>query len=164
LGETIVKSAALPYPNNPLDESHNWYCDKWTTKGILFDGMSCQASEFPLGGQRTLKTSQDAELIKPISEMLEYLSSNNDLKNGYHLADVLMCSCFVSGEKNLHTDFQKRKKQITDNRCSKETLSTQLKDNIETCNAISRLSRALLEKAVDVKRVVYRSVRCLYLH
>jgi len=101
---------------------------------------------------------QAAELIKPISEMLDYLCGNIGLKNGYHLADVLMCSCFVSGDKNLHTNFQQRTKQITENKCSKTMLSMQLTEDVETYNAISRLSRAASEKAVDVKRIVYSGV------
>ena len=158
LGETIVKNAALPYLNNPLNKRLNWYYDKRTTKGISFDGMSCQASKYPLGQPGTPQRPQVVELIKPISKMLDYLSSSNELKDGYHLADVLMCSCFVSGDKNLHTNFQQRTKIITEKKCSKEMLTTQLTEDIETYNAISRLSRASLEKAVDVKRVVYRSV------
>jgi len=37
--------------------------------------------------------------------MLEYLSSEADLKNGYHLADILTKSCFVFGNEQIFQQF-----------------------------------------------------------
>jgi len=120
---------------------------------LLMEWLS-KLPSFRWEDQALRKKQHAAELIKPISEMLDYLSRYIDLKDGYHLADVLMCSCFVSGDKNLHKIFQQRTKQITENKYSKEMLSMQLIDGIETFNVISRLSRTSSSKAVDVKRAV----------
>jgi len=158
LGETIVKCAALPYLNNDISKHFYWFYDISTTKGISFDGMSCQASKSPLGRPETPEKPWKLELIKPISKMLEFLSSVEDSKNGYHLADILMSTCFVSGNEKLHEDFQKGVKRKTDTCTSKDLLRNQLKDDIENFNAITRLSQASREKTFDIKRVIYRSV------
>jgi len=120
---------------------------------LLMEWLS-KLPSFRWEDQALRKKPHAVELIKPISEMVDYLSRYTDLKDGYHLADVLMCFCFVSGDKNLHKIFQQRTKQITENKYSKEMLSMQLIDGIETFNVISRLSRTSSNKAVDVKRAV----------
>ena len=75
----------------------DWYFDAHTPRGISFDGMMPHASKFPLGRVQLTKDKPfETELIKPISKMLEYLGSEADLKNGYHLADILTKTCFVS--------------------------------------------------------------------
>ena len=66
----------------------DWFYDAITTRGVSFDGMVPHACKFPLG--RKLQTKNKpftTELIKPVSEILKYLSSEARLKNGYHLAD-----------------------------------------------------------------------------
>ena len=44
-------------------------------------------------------------LIKPVKKMLEYLGSEESLKNGYHLRDILPDTCFVYGDQTLHDQF-----------------------------------------------------------
>ena len=69
--------------------------------------MMPHACKFLLG--RTKQTAAkpfETELIKPVSKMLDYLSSEADLKNGYHLADILTKTCFVFGNEDIFTLFQ----------------------------------------------------------
>ena len=66
--------------------------------------MPCK---FPLGRQQQTKNKPfTTELIKPVSEMLEYLTSDTDLKNGYHLADILTKTCFVYGNQIIFEQFK----------------------------------------------------------
>ena len=48
------------------------------------------ACKFLLGKQTLTKTKPwKTELIKPVDEMLQYLQSEENFKNGYHLGDIL---------------------------------------------------------------------------
>ena len=54
------------------------------------------ACKFPLGrAKHTNSKLFTTVLIKPASEMLKYLSSEENLKNVYHLSDILTSTCFV---------------------------------------------------------------------
>jgi len=75
--------------------------DSIAKRGISFDGMMPHASKFPLGREKTEKKPWNAELIKTVSEMLKYLKSEVNIKNGYHLSDILTISCFVYGDRTL---------------------------------------------------------------
>ena len=63
--------------------------DTITPRSISFDGLMPHACKMPLGpSQITVNKPFKTELIKPVSEMLECLSSEANLKNGYHLANI----------------------------------------------------------------------------
>jgi len=102
LQETIIPSLNIKSLNDEYSSLGNWYFDAHTPRGISFDGMMIHACKFPLGRTEITKAKNfTTELIKPINEMLNYLSSEEDLKNGYHLADILTRTCFVFGNKIL---------------------------------------------------------------
>ena len=95
--EAIVPSLNIKSLNNKESELGNWFFDDHTPRGISFDGMMPHACKFPL--ERTQHTPDKpfkTELIKPVSEMLRYLTFE-DLKNQHHLADILTNTCFVFG-------------------------------------------------------------------
>jgi len=103
--ESIIPSLNISSLNDKNSSLGDWYFDA-TTRGISFDGMMPHACKFPLGRQQHTKNKQfKTELIKPVSEMLDYLSSEADLKNGYHLADILTKTCFVFGSEKLFQQF-----------------------------------------------------------
>jgi len=106
LQETIIPSLHIPSLNSEESPLGNWYYDAITPRGISFDGMMPHATKYPLGRQEhTNNKLFTTELIKPVNEMLQYLSSESDLKHGYHLADILTKTCFVFGNEDIHKQF-----------------------------------------------------------
>ncbi|XP_078490976.1 uncharacterized protein LOC144747085 [Ciona intestinalis] len=106
LGETIIPAVAIPTLNG---EKGDWFFDSITPRGISFDGMMPHASKMPLGRQQHTETKPwKTELIKPVVEMLKYLDSEVDMKQGYHLADILSKTCYVAGDQSLYKDFKQR--------------------------------------------------------
>ena len=102
LQETIIPSLNVNSLNDKNCRLGNWYYDAITPRGISFDGFMQHACKFPLGRtQHTKLKPFTTELIKPVNKMLEYLSSEANLKNGYHLADILTKTCFVFGNKDI---------------------------------------------------------------
>ena len=110
LRETILPSVSIYCLNNKDFELGDWFYDAFTTRGISFDGMmphACKFPKFPLGRQEFTKDKRwKTELIKPVSEMLKYQTKEEDLKNGYHLKDILTKVCFVYGDKNIFHNFE----------------------------------------------------------
>ena len=98
LQESVVPSLNI--------KSLSWCFDAHTPRGVSFDGMMPHACTFPLGRfEITEKKPFVTELIKPVSEMLKYLSFEADLKNGYHLADILTKTCLVFGNEDIFNQF-----------------------------------------------------------
>ena len=105
-GETVLRFLAIPCLNNTHDKTKNWFYDEYTPCGICPDGFAPAASKNPLGRQTpTSKKPWTTELIKTVSDVVKYLESDEDLKNGYHLSDILMHTCFIFGERNVFIDF-----------------------------------------------------------
>ena len=160
-GETIIPSVAIPSLNNFLKKGGNWFFDAHTPRGMCFDGLMPYASKTPLGRQMKTPSKQwKTELIKPVSEMIKYLSSEEDIKNGYHLADILTTTCFVSGDLKLWEWYQQRvsenQKQNPDFVISKQNLD-QLEDDLKAFSVLGNLSTAHSSKALRTKQMVYRS-------
>ncbi|XP_078489311.1 uncharacterized protein LOC144746200 [Ciona intestinalis] len=105
-GETIIPSVAISCLNNFEVKEGDWFYDAITPSGISFDGLMPHACKTALGRQKpTNKKNWTTELIKPVSQMLNYLTTEQDLKNGYHLADVLTTTCFVHGDEKVYKEF-----------------------------------------------------------
>jgi len=47
-------------------------------------------------------TNRSTELIRSVRGMLDYLEPNEMHRNGYHLAEVLTQSRYISGNQNIH--------------------------------------------------------------
>ena len=123
LGETVLRFLAIPCLNNPHDKTKIWLYDEYTPCGICPDGFAPAASKNPLRRQTpTSKKPWTTELIKTVSDMVKYLDSDEDLKNGYHLADILMLTCFVFGEKKVFLEFGLLYSEMSNNVC--QLLST----------------------------------------
>ena len=157
LGETIVPCAALPHLNSSCDKDYDWFYDDFTKRGITIDGMFPHASKFPLGRSGTSAKPWKTELIKPVTRMLKYLSGNESLKNGYHLSDILTCTCFVSGDESIYEKFQTGVKKVMGKPSSKLFLQEQLKIDLQAFSAINNLDSVLKKEKWNVKRVVYRT-------
>ena len=162
LQETIVPSVDIDcFKTSETGKKESWFYDKITTRGISFDGMMPHACKFPLG-QKVLSDENkqyETELIKPVDEMLKYLASQTDLKNGYHLKDILTKVCYVGGDKNIFESFQSKVYQILDNQ-DQEEKNKEIKNTlIEDLDNFATRSNFLkhTSKSFNIKKDLYRS-------
>jgi len=154
LGETIIPSICLPFINNPLKKSFNWFFDANTIRGISFDGMMPHACKFPLGREETKMKFWKTELIQPISEMLKYLATNDQSRRDYRLADMLKTTCFVAGDKEIYQTFQQNVRFCKIDMAAWQSLVSK---DIKTFNPFKTLPNMLHTAKWNLKRVVYRS-------
>ena len=162
LQETILPSVSIYSLNNDLSNFGNWFYDGFTPRGISFDGMMVHASKFPLGRLELTKNKPwKTELIKPVDEMLSYLSSEENLKNGYRLSDVLTKTCFVYKDKDIFDQFQqgvfRKVKSDVENGTAFEDIKRELSEDLANFSARISISKLKTEDQLNVKRVVYRS-------
>ena len=161
LQETIIPSIDVFHLNNELSWYGNWFYDNITTRGISFDGMMLHACKFPLGRQHLTKNKPwKTELIKPVDEMLNYLNSEEDVKNGYHLKDILTKTCFVYKSKSLF-DYFSTKVSNTLEQYSKDErvqqVKKQVQEDLENFFTGSNISKLKTKNTINVKKDVYRS-------
>ena len=101
MGETILPSVNIPSLNDSNTKNGDWFYDAHTKRGISLDGMMPHACKSPLGRPATKNKPFPMELIKTVSEMANLVTKEEDLKNGYHLADILTNTCFVDGSEEI---------------------------------------------------------------
>jgi len=159
--ESIIPSLNIRTLNNDDSTLKDWYYDAVTPRGISFDGMMPHACKFPLGRLKHTKIKKfSTELIKPVSKMLEYLNSEEDLKNGYHLADILTNTCYVFGNKNI---FEQFKDGVISNRRRKTqtniitNVQQQVKEDLNNFSTRFRLTKIMSQDTINIKQFVYRS-------
>ena len=163
LGETVLPSVAIPSLNDFSKVNGDWFYDAYTTCGVSFDGMMPWACKTPLGRQSfTNKKKFKLELIQPVSKMLHYLHSDEDLKNGYHLAEMLTKTCFVYGSEDLHKDFLKGVNETLNQQKKKRQsvleFSKQIQKDLISFDMIKSLNSIWWQKSkFNLKRVLYRS-------
>ena len=162
LKETIVPSVDIEsFKTSENGKSECWFYDRITTRGISFDGMMPHACKFPLGSKVLSNETKnyETELIKPVDEMLKYLTSHQDLKNGYHLRDILTKVCYVGGEKNIFDNFQTKVYKLLDNQSQDEKQQEIKKMLIEDLDNFATRSNFLnhTSKSFNIKKDLYRS-------
>ena len=161
LQETIVPSLNIASFNGTESSLGDWFYDDVTPRGISFDGMMPHACKFPLGRQQHTEYIQfTTELIKPVSEMLEYLSSDADLKNGYHLADILTKTCFVFGNEDIFKQFAEGARNYHATKSQTDTINDitqQVKQDLNNFLTRFRLSNLKSQHTINIKQLVYRS-------
>ena len=160
--ETIIPSLNVKSLIGKISEHENtFYYDAVTPRGISFDGMMPHACKFPLGRTACTKTKQfTTELIKPINEMLKYLSSEADLKNGYHLADILTKTCFVFGNEIIFQEFVNGAQRYQDKSSLADIIDNvqiQVKDDLNKFSTRFRLTHLNSQDSINIKQLVYRS-------
>ena len=161
LQETIIPSLNIGYLNTNTNSLGKRYYDAITPRGISFDGLMPHACKFPLGRtQHTQKKTFTTELIKPVSEMLEYLSYEANLKNGYHLMEILTKTCFVFGNESIFKTFSNGVQTYLSNK-SKTTIlndiQQQVKEDLNKFSIRSQLSKLKSNDKINIKTLVYRS-------
>ena len=161
LQETIIPSLSILSLNNPQAEGGNWFFDAHTPRGVSFDGMMVHACKFPLGRQeKTQKKPWTTELIKPVSEMLQYLNSEEDLKNGYHLSDILTKTCFVFGNVEVYKQFATGIEKILNEKTNDERIEEVkhlVRDDLDQFSTRFRLARFSSSNSINIKQLMYRS-------
>ena len=159
--ETIVPSLNIASLNGKLSILGDWFYDDVTPRGISFDGMMPHACKFPLGRQKHTENKQfTTELIKPVGEMLEYLTSDADLKHGYHLADILTKTCFVFGNENIFKQFAEGARNYCDTKPQTDIINDikkQVKQDLNNFSTRFRLSKFKEQHTINIKQLVYRS-------
>ena len=156
--ETILPSVMI-YSLNDHPKFGNWFFDAVTPSGISFDGMMPHACKFPLGRQTpTKKKPWKTELIKPVDEMLQYLQSGENLKNGYHLSDILTKVCFVHGDHSVYTEFESGVKTIIENQAEDnfQQLRRQVAEDLQNFATSLHVQKKPCDN-INVKKDVYRS-------
>ena len=159
LGETILPSVAISSLNDYTQKSENWFFDAHTKRGISFDGMMPHASKSPLGRQPTENKPWTIELIQPTSVMVNYSTQESDLKNGYHLADILSNTCFVDGSRENYRIFEKAvRKILTEKRgIDKQEITKMIKDDMQKHSTKLGISSTIDKNSYNVKQFAYRS-------
>ena len=159
--ETFVPSLNIYSLNDKTSALGDWYYDAVTPRGISFDGMMPHACKFPLGRQQhTTNKAFTTELIKPVSEMLEYLRSEVDLKHGYHLADILTKTCFVFGNEDIYNQFLNGANKYSDIKSQTDNIfhiKQQVKDDLDNFSTRFRLTNLKSQDKINIKQLVYRS-------
>jgi len=92
--------------------------------------------------------------------MVKYLDVKEDLKNGYHLADILTKTCFVEGYQDIYKLFCE--KVIETQRKQSETIHNQamnqLKADLTAFNITKHMKTYKTSKFLNIKRAIYRSI------
>ena len=159
--ETIIPSLHITSLNNESSDLKDWFYDSITPQGVSFDGMMPHACKFPLGRQEhTSSKLFSTELIKPVKQMLNYLSFEADLKNGYHLADILTRTCFVCGNEKIFEQFFAGYQNYLKMKSETEIINDvtqQVKDDLNSFSTRSLLTKLMLKNKLNIKKLVYRS-------
>ena len=118
------------------------------------------ACKFPLGSQQLSKRKR-FELINSVSEMLKYLSSEQSLKTGYHLSDILTKSCFVYKNTKVFAAFEREVFNFLQKSSEADRLKEVTSQVVEDlAKFATRLVFSLAERnqPINIKHVVYRSI------
>ena len=98
--------------------------------------------------------------------MIKYLSSEADLKNGYHLADIFTKTCFVFGDENIFRQFETTVKEHLNGKSKLERIDEikqQVKYDLKKFIARFRMVTLQSQETIYIKQSVYRSTT-LFIH
>ena len=157
--ETIIPVLHIPSLNDKDSKLGDWFFDSHT-RGISLDGMMPHASKYPLGRGPTKNKPWIVELIKPLNEMLKYLSSKSDLKEGYHLSDLLTKTCFVYGSREMYNQFVEGIKthlRLKTHQEAREEIAKLVKDDMNKFSTRLCLAKLRNNDTINIKQMVYRS-------
>ncbi|XP_077965746.1 uncharacterized protein LOC144411911 [Styela clava] len=118
-GETLIRSVGVKSINDLYSENQtqNWFYDTFTPRGVAFDGRVPHSCNTPLGKQEPSRYRKHiVELIQPVSKMVSYLTSEEHIKNGYYLKDILVRTHFVQGFYEVYDQFKKQSRTFLQNK------------------------------------------------
>ena len=159
LRETPLHSVAIPSLNGSNEDFGNWFLDTFTKRGISFDSMMPYASKNPLGKQPTKNKPFTNELIKPVSEMVEYLTQEQDVKNGYQLSDILTYTCLITGSEDVYSDFKAKREDVLRSAkvYNKKEVKDMIKKDMQIHSTKLGISSTIENDSYNVKKLAYRS-------
>ena len=159
--ETIIPSLNIKTLNELDSPLGDWYVDIHTPRGVGFDSMMPYACKVSMEITKQLpKKSLTTELIKPVNEMLNYLSSEANIKHGYSLANILTKTCFVCGSKELFQQFEDGAKNYLNNQDKQdlvESVKKQVQEDLNNFSTRFRLAKLKPNEAISIKHFVYQS-------
>ena len=119
------------------------------------------ACKFPAGRQKPTKNKPwKTELIKPVTEMLEYLTEESRLKEGYHLNDILTKTCFIYGDAALFSKFHNEVMKSIDEQTNDErteSVKQQIIEDLENFATRTMLFQTYMQQDINIKKVLYLS-------
>ena len=163
LKETILTSLAIPSLNDFYGEANgeSWFFDYITPCGVSFDGMMPHACKFPAGRQKPTRNKPwKTKLIKPVTEMLDYLTEESRLKEGYHLNDILTKTCFIYGDETIFNKFHNEVIRSMNEQTSADRTKSaqkQIKEDLENFATRTTLFQIYMQQDINIKKVAYRS-------
>ena len=160
LQETIIPSVAISCLNDTLTPGGDWFWDSYTLQGISFDSLKPLASKVPLGRtQKTPNKPWTTELIKPVDDMVKYLDTDEDLKNGYKLADILTRTCYVEGDEMIYDEFcQKVALTLKQDQNNFSNTMKQVDEDFANFAMLKNFGAFLFSTNINIKRIIYRSI------
>ena len=156
INETYVPCLHIPAFNDIIN-NNDWFFDAITPSGIANDGMIPSSCITPLGRMEQTHFKQHLlEFINTVDGMASYLSSEEVLKNGYHVASVLKTSFSLYGNEELYKRFAEK---------SQENIGP-FEENFALCETYLEQSnvREMLRKASystpnnNMKNMIYRTM------
>ena len=92
--------------------------------------------------------------------MLEYLTEESRLKEGYRLNNILTKTCFVYGNKTIFNEFHNEvlmsMHEQTNNERT-ESVTQQIKKNLENFATRTTLFQMYIQQDINIKKVAHRS-------
>ena len=91
--------------------------------------------------------------------MVKYLEVDEDLKNGYKLADILSTTCYVDGDEMIHEEFcRKIALTMKQNQSNLSNVQQQLAEDLKNFDLIQNFQLLLVAPNANIKRIIYRSI------
>ena len=96
-----------------------------------------------------------------MNEMLKYLTTEEDIKNGYHLKDILTKVCYVYGNKAIFKKFQDSIFNMLENQDKDEKvkeIKNQIMDDLESFTVSTNIFKLKSSTSINIKALFYRSI------
>ena len=167
-GETPIRLAGIKCLNDFTSQSKedDWFWDSVTPNGVRFDSQMPFASKTPFARSSTPKKSWEVELIGTKSHILNYLSEDLILKEGYHLAEMLSSTRFIAGNFSFYQQFVEKASQDMNVALESSKVLKALFDEYQR-NIINFSVHTEIEKygsKLNVKKSFYRSFTIFHLY
>ncbi|XP_078488043.1 uncharacterized protein LOC104265960 [Ciona intestinalis] len=155
--ESPLRLLGIPCLNDFLSQNKedNWFWDDFTPCGIQFDSNMPNAGKHPLG--------ISVELIRTVSEMLEFVEGTGDAAQEGYLSDILTRTCYIAGHNDVFDDYNRKLQKkleilfgTEERKLSQQNIVDDMAKCLTTFNLFSAIPRA--EYKTDVKSYMYRGV------